>query len=99
MIKQYNLVKKDRKNVENNQRLLENRIQLLKQEERRTLKKIEETRKKALEIYYLKLKNEEKLKKVILLCPEYRENKRRKYRRRSRRASRINESSSRRSIK
>ena len=58
-------MKKDRKNVENNQRLLENRIQLLKQEERRTLKKIEETRKKALEIYYLKLKNEEKLKKVL----------------------------------
>ena len=67
MIKQYNVVKKDRKNVENNQRLLENRIQLLKQEERRTLKKIEETRKKALEIYYLKLKNEEKLKKVSKL--------------------------------
>ena len=60
-------MKKDRKNVENNQRLLENRIQLLKQEERRTLKKIEETRKKALEIYYLKLKNEEKLKKVSKL--------------------------------
>jgi hypothetical protein len=59
------LLKKDRKTVENNQRLLENRIQLLKQEERRTLRKIEETRKKALEIYYLKLKNEEKQKKVL----------------------------------
>ena len=30
------------------------------------MRKIEETRKKALEIYYLKLKNEEKLKKVLV---------------------------------
>ena len=40
--------------------MLDNRIKLLKLEEIRTLKKIEETRKKALEIYYLKKSNEEK---------------------------------------
>lgn len=63
LIVKYNQIKKGRKQVESNQKLLENRIQLLKQEELRTLKKIEETRQKALEIYYLKTKNEAKQKK------------------------------------
>ncbi|CAD8151220.1 unnamed protein product [Paramecium octaurelia] len=63
IIKQYNTAKKERKTIEAHKQLLDNRVALLKQEEIRTLKKIEETRKKALEIYYLKKKNEEKLKK------------------------------------
>ncbi|CAD8050398.1 unnamed protein product [Paramecium primaurelia] len=63
LIKQYNTAKRERKTIEAHKQLLDNRVALLKQEEIRTLKKIEETRKKALEIYYLKKKNEEKLKK------------------------------------
>ena len=45
--------------------MLDNRIKLLKLEEVKTLKKIEETRKKALEIYYLKQKNEIKQQERI----------------------------------
>lgn len=51
---------KERKLVDKDSEILANRIALLKQEEIRTLKKIEETRKKALEVYYLKQKNEHK---------------------------------------
>jgi len=40
--------------VEDDARLLANRIALLKQEEIKTFKKIDETKKKALEIYHLK---------------------------------------------
>lgn len=52
--------------MEANQQLLKNRVELLRLEEIRTLKKIEETRKKALEIYQLKQKNEEKQRKVTV---------------------------------
>lgn len=59
-INQYYNSRKERQQVELNNQQLANRISLLKQEEVRTLKKIEETRKKAMEIYYLKLKNQKK---------------------------------------
>lgn len=59
-------MKRERKIVEANQQLLKNRVELLRLEEIRTLKKIEETRKKALEIYQLKQKNEEKQRKVTV---------------------------------
>jgi hypothetical protein len=42
--------------------LLANRIALLKQEEMKTWKKIEETKKRANEVLSLKRKNEEKMK-------------------------------------
>lgn len=60
------LIKKARKQVEDDAKMLANRIALLKQEEIKTMKKIEETRNKAIEIYHLKLKNEEKHLKVLL---------------------------------
>ena len=44
-----------------------NRIALLKQEEMKTWKKIEETKKRTNEISTLKQRNEEKLQKVIIL--------------------------------
>jgi len=46
--------------IENDAQSLANRIALLKQEELKTWKKIEETKKKAYEIYILKKKNEER---------------------------------------
>ena len=52
-------VKKDRKQVEKDAELLANRIALLKQEEMRTWKKIEETRKRAKDVLEMKKKNEE----------------------------------------
>ena len=58
------LIKRARKQAEEDAKLLANRIALLKQEEIKTGKKIEETKAKALEIYKLKLENEEKHKKV-----------------------------------
>ena len=67
LIKQYNLAKKERQRVEQNKKSLENRVELLKFEFDRTIRKIEETRKKALEIYNLKLKNEQKQKKVFFI--------------------------------
>ena len=62
--KALSVIKKARKQVEEDAKLLANRIALLKQEEIKTIKKIEETRNKAMEIYRLKLKNEEKQQKV-----------------------------------
>jgi hypothetical protein len=44
--------------------MLANRIALLKQEELRTWKKIEETRKRSKEVKTLKVKNEDRLNKV-----------------------------------
>jgi hypothetical protein len=46
-----------RKKAEEDAQLLANRIALLQQEERRALKKIEETKKKAMEIMDLKQRN------------------------------------------
>ena len=51
--------KKARVQVDKDAQLLANRIALLKQEEMRTWKKIEETRKRATEVFQLKKKNEE----------------------------------------
>jgi hypothetical protein len=46
--------KKQRKDIERDAQLLANRIALLKQEEMRTWKKIEETKKRATEVVTLK---------------------------------------------
>lgn len=62
--KSLSVLKKARKQAEEDAQLLANRIALLKQEEIKTMKKIEETKAKALEIYKLKLKNEERQVKV-----------------------------------
>jgi len=55
-------IKHTRKLIEADAQLLANRIALLKQEELRSWKKIEEAKKKASEIYMTKLKIEEKQK-------------------------------------
>ena len=47
--------------MERDAQLLANRIALLKQEEMRTWKKIEETKKRATEVIKLKQKNQEKM--------------------------------------
>ena len=47
--------------IERDAQLLANRIALLKQEEMKTWKKIEETKKRAGEVVHLKRKNEEKM--------------------------------------
>lgn len=47
--------------IERDAQLLANRIALLKQEEMRTWKKIEETKKRATEVVQLKQKNEMKI--------------------------------------
>ena len=66
-IKEFYNKRKERQQAQKDAEILANRIALLKQEEIRTLKKIEETRKKALEVYYLKKKNDEKQRKVTPL--------------------------------
>lgn len=53
-------IKKARKQIEADAQLLANRIALLKQEELKAWKKIEETKKKSQEVLMLKTKNEEK---------------------------------------
>jgi len=52
--------------VERDAQLLANRIALLKQEEMKTWKKIEETKKRTNELHGLKKRNEEKVQKVFL---------------------------------
>lgn len=47
--------------------MLANRIALLKQEEMKTWKKIEETKKRTNEIHNLKKRNEDKVQKVTLI--------------------------------
>lgn len=51
---------KERKDIERDAQLLANRIALLKQEEMKTWKKIEETKRRAGEVVKLKIKNEQK---------------------------------------
>ena len=53
--------------IERDAQLLANRIALLKQEEMKTWKKIEETRKRTTDITGLKKRNEEKVQKVSLV--------------------------------
>lgn len=60
-------VKRERKQIEQDAQLLANRIALLKQEELRSWKKIEETRRKAQEVYILKTKNQQRLEEVCKL--------------------------------
>ena len=50
--------------IERDAQLLANRIALLKQEEMKTWKKIEETKKRTNDITNLKKRNEEKVQKV-----------------------------------
>lgn len=64
-------VKKARKQIEADAQLLANRIALLKQEELKSWKKIEETKKKAREVFLLKKKNEEKMREVYFSQTEY----------------------------
>ena len=46
--------------------MLANRIALLKQEEMKTWKKIEETKKRTTDIHHLKRRNEDKVQKVSI---------------------------------
>lgn len=62
-----NIVKRARKQAEEDARLLANRIALLKQEELKTIKKINETTRKAMEIYKVKEQNEKRLLQVLAL--------------------------------
>lgn len=57
--------KRERTQAEKDAELLANRIALLKQEEMRTWKKIEETKKRAKEVLDMKKKNEERIKKKM----------------------------------
>ena len=57
--------KKRRKDIDRDAQLLANRIALLKQEEMKTWKKIEETKKRTTDISGLKKRNEEKVQKKI----------------------------------
>jgi hypothetical protein len=57
--------KKRRKDIERDALLLANRIALLKQEEIKTWKKIDDTKKRTNEILSLKKRNEERIQKKI----------------------------------
>jgi hypothetical protein len=59
-------MKKRRKEIEQDAQLLANRIALLKQEEMKTWKKIEEAKKRTGEIQTLKKRNEDKVQKKIV---------------------------------
>lgn len=63
-------LKKSRKQIEQDAQILANRIALLKQEELKSWKKIEETKKKAREVYLQKKRHEERQQEVTnLLLP------------------------------
>lgn len=51
--------------IERDAQLLANRIALLKQEEQKTWKKIDDTKKRTNEILTLKKRNEDRIQKVI----------------------------------
>ncbi len=53
-------MKKAKKQIDEDAKLLANRIALLKQEEIKTVKKIEDTKRKAYQIYKAKQANESK---------------------------------------
>jgi len=57
--------KKRRKDIERDAQLLANRIALLKQEEMKTWKKIDDTKKRTGEILTLKKRNEERIQRKI----------------------------------
>ena len=53
--------------IERDAQLLANRIALLKQEEQKTWKKIDDTKKRTNEILTLKKRNEDRIQKVSIL--------------------------------
>ena len=55
--------------IERDAQLLANRIALLKQEEQKTWKKIDDTKKRTNEILSLKKRNEDRIQKVRLSRP------------------------------
>lgn len=59
------VAKKERLDVEKDANMLANRIALLKQEEMRTWKKIEETKKRAADVMRLKQRNNERVAQKI----------------------------------
>ena len=59
------VAQKERKDIERDAQLLANRIALLKQEEMKTWKKIEETKKRAGDVVRLKQKNNEKVQEKM----------------------------------
>ena len=65
--------KQSRKKIEEDTKLLENRIALLEIEERKSKKKIEETRKKAEEIKLQKQRNKEAFieKQNVIFCDKF----------------------------
>jgi hypothetical protein len=60
------VIRQAKLDLENEAKSLENRINMLRQEELKTVKKIHEIRKKAMEVYTIRQKNEEKHKEVKL---------------------------------
>ena len=60
-------IKNTRKVIETEAQLLANRIALLRQEELKAMRRIEDAKKKAIEVYSSKVKNEERQKMVSLL--------------------------------
>jgi len=60
------VIKKARRQIESDSQMLANRIALLKQEELKAIKKIEDTKQKALEVYHLKKNHEDKLNEKLL---------------------------------
>lgn len=58
------MIRQAKLELENEAKSLENRINMLRQEELKTVKKIYEIRKKAMEVYTIRQKNEEKHKEV-----------------------------------
>ena len=58
-------IKNTRKVIETEAQLLSNRIALLRQEELKAIRRIEEAKKKAIDDYSSKVKNEERQKMVI----------------------------------
>lgn len=57
-------IKKTRKLIENDAQILANRIALLRNEELKSWKRIEEAKKKAKEVYQIRVQAEEKLYRV-----------------------------------
>jgi len=57
-------IKNTRKVIETEAQLLSNRIALLRQEELKAMRRIEDAKKKAIDVYSSKVKNEERQKMV-----------------------------------
>jgi hypothetical protein len=65
IIKLYNGIKKERKNLEESKKSLDNRVSLLEREQVKVIKKTEDTKHRAEEIYMMKKKKEEQSQKVF----------------------------------